>query len=178
MGDKFSFSWKNDSLADGYIIKIKKGNQYKELVRITNKEFTKIVVPDLKKGEEYHFKVSYYRKTSNGYSIYKNKEVDCYATQNELIVYGFPIPNLKKAERVEHSAIIEWEKVSDEVSYVVARRVPGGVWKRIGLTKENYYIDSNINMGQKYIYTVRCVNDDGKINLSSCCYRGISIEEW
>lgn len=176
MEEKFTLAWEKDTSADGYIVNIKVGDTYKELVRVENIDLTKIVVPDVKKGEEYHFKVSYYHKLKVGYNVYRNNKYDCYATQNELIVYRFPIPKLLKAERIENSVMIEWEKIPDEVSYIVARRVPGGVWKRIGMTKENYYIDSDIDMDKKYIYTVRCVSDDGKINLSSCFYKGITVQ--
>lgn len=175
---KNTLIWTKDPFADGYIVKQQVGAKFVELVRVENICFTTIVMPDLKRGAEHYFRVSFYKRKGNTYCIYRNEDHDFYMSQKGIIEYKYSRPKLKKAERIGTSIAIEWEKILDEVTYVIARKSPGGIWKRIGMTKENYYIDSNIDMGQKYIYTVRCVSDDGKINLSSCYYKGISIEEW
>lgn len=173
MEGKFTLTWDKDFTADGYIITYQNKNKFTELVRVENVDITTIVVPNIKKGAENHIRVSFYQKKNNNYCIYKEEDYYCFAAAKKLIVYRFPIPKLEKAERIKNSITIKWEKVSDEVMYVVARKVPGGTWKRIGMTSKNVYVDREIDVSKKYIYTVRCVSDDGKTNLSSCSYKGI-----
>ncbi len=175
MNEKFSITWNKDSLADGYIVKSKLGDDFKELVRIENIDITTITAPKFKQGIENHIRVNFYRKKNNTYVTYRYEDYYCFVAPKKFVVYRLPTPKLKDAKKVENSVIIEWEKVADEVMYVVVRKIPGGTWERIGLTKGNTYVDSRIDINSKYIYTVRCVSDDGKTRLSSCSYKGISI---
>lgn len=131
---EFTLTWNMDSLAEGYIVTHKIGDEYKELVRIENINLTTIVVPDAQSGIENHYIVSFYHKKDNEYCIYKAENYYCFVTSKGLVVYEYPIPKLKKAERKGSSVRIEWEKVSDQVTYVVARKVRRGGWTRIGIT--------------------------------------------
>ena len=175
MKEEFILTWDKDFEANGYIVMHQIKDKFVELVRIENTNLTAIMLPSIKKGTENHFRVSFYGKRDNDYCIYRDEDYYCFITSKGLIVYRLPIPKLKKAIKKADSIIIEWEKVSDKVTYVVARKVPKGVWTRIGMTKETMYVDSKIDITKKYIYTVRCVSDDGKTNLSSCSIQGICV---
>ena len=168
-------TWDMDPMAEGYLVRHKVGEVFNELVRIENRNLTTIVIPDAQKGIENHYIVSFYHKKGNEYCIYREENFYCYVTSKGLVVYKYPIPKLKKAERAGNSVKIEWERVSDQVAYVVARKVQRGGWVRIGMTCENNYVDHEIDIKQKYAYTVRCVSHDGKSDLSSCSYKGISV---
>lgn len=173
MEEKYTLTWDKDSLADGYIVTHQVGEEFVELVRVENINYTTIILPDMKKWVEYHYRVSFYHKKDNDYFVYKNEDYYCFVTSKGLDVYKYPTPKLVKAERIGFSVRIEWEKVSDGLTYIIARKVLNGNWIRIGMTQENNYVDSKIDIAKKYIYTVRCVSDDGKKNLSSRSYRGI-----
>ena len=173
MEKKNVLKWNKDYQADGYIVAQHDDDKVIEIVRVENINITTIVIPNIKKGIENHFRVSFYNKKDNNYFIYKNEDYYCFASPKGLNVYRFPTPKLKKATKADKSIIIEWEIVSDDITYAVIRKISGGAWKRIGLTKETKYVDSEIDTTKRFIYTVRCVSSDGKKYLSSWSVKGI-----
>lgn len=174
MKGEFSINWGKDDLADGYIVGYQTEEGFTELVRVENIGITSIIVFEMKDGVENHFKVCFYQNKDQRRYVYKEENFYCFATKGGLVTYRFSIPKLKKAVWEDDFVVVRWEGVSEGINYAISRREPKGMWSRIGMTKETTYIDRDIDMNKKYIYTVRCVSDDGKISLSSCSYKGIS----
>lgn len=175
MEGKITFTWNKDFQADGYIIKQKKASKFEELVRVENIDLTTIVIPEIKEGIQNHFRVIYYKNKDGVYCTYREEDYYGFLSSKGQNIYKFPIPNLKKATKVDASVIIEWEKVSNEAMYAIFRKIPGEKWARVGITRESGYKDNEIDITKKYVYTVKCVSEDGKVNMSSCNYKGVSV---
>ena len=73
-------------------------------------------------------------------------------------------PVLKSVSNTNKGPKITWNKVSGATYYRVFVK-SGNRWKTLGTTRDNSFIDKNAKSGQKYTYTVRCV--DGRGNFIS-----------
>lgn len=80
--------------------------------------------------------------------------------------------NNKKGE-----IVVNWQKVTGANKYVLyyKRADLNQGWKRVGVTTNTSYTQKNCTSGKKYIYTVRCISDDGKKFTSYFDTKGISI---
>ena len=172
MEAKFTIEWERDKTADGYFVMKEVENNLEELVRIENINFSSVVVPSVKENIENHFVIYYYQRKDGKYKIFRKEDYYSYRIQNKQEVYRFPIPELKRATKQNGVNLIEWEKVADDMTYVVFRRLEGGRWHRISITKETTCVDKNVDE-KKYIYTVRCISEDGKNYLSRFSKKGI-----
>lgn len=171
-----TFEWDRDIAADGYIVKRQVGDEFIELVRIENIDLTTIMVPDVAVGVQNHLRVCFYKKKNRNYIVYKEEDYYCFVGgRGESKIYKLPIPKLKKAYRAGDSITIQWDQVSDEATYLVIRKTSGEKWARAGITKETSYTDKSIDASKKYIYSVRCVSEDGKSILSGFDLRGMFV---
>ena len=109
------------------------------------------------------------------YHIYRKEEYYCFSTGKSSIIYRLPFPRLKKAKRNNKSVIVSWEKVESEVTYLVIKKIAGGNWERVGITKKTNYIDEDVEAGKKYRYSVRCVSENGEKKLSGCFLPGVLV---
>lgn len=175
MKGKIILKWERDEAVNGYFVMKETSNNLEVLVRIENIDIISIVVTGEKLEEENHFIIYYYKKQNDEYIICRKKDYYGYISGSNYAVYRFPIPKLKIAIKQDEANYIGWEKVSDDIAYLVARRVTGGKWERICVTKNTNYIDKNIDNKRRYIYTVRCISEDGEHMLSSFSKKGVVI---
>ena len=168
-----SLKWERDETADGYFVMKEIENNLEELVQIENIDFSSVVVPDIRENSKNHFVIYYYRKQDGKYKIFRREDYYGYKSQNKQAVYRFPIPELKRATKQNGVNFIEWKKVADDLTYLVARRLEGGKWENISITKGTTCVDKCVDEKKKYIYTVRCISEDGKKMLSSFSKKGI-----
>ena len=64
-------------------------------------------------------------------------------------------------ENVNGGVKLTWSAGTGASKYYVFRRVGSGAWSKVAETANNTFIDSNVNGGTVYTYTVRSVGDDG-----------------
>ena len=77
-------------------------------------------------------------------------------------------PALPTYESKGDSVQLKWKAVSGAVNYRVYRKTSStGSWKSIGTTTKASFVDKKVEPGKKYIYTVRCINANGKYSVSS-----------
>lgn len=170
-----NFEWDKDAAADGYIVRRWNGDEFAEFVRVGNVNLNAIFIPDVVAGIENQFKVSYYKKQNNESFVYRETNYYSFVGRGESVTYKLPIPKLKSAVITGNSVRVEWEKTAEGVTYLVVRRTAKERWTRAGMTKETYFLDKNIVLKKKYIYSVRCVSEDGTVKLSGFYLRGISV---
>ena len=85
----------------------------------------------------------------------------------------YAAPKLISAEVVDGTVEIKWNKIStDDCIYRVYKR-SGSAWTGIGSTTEDTYVDTNVEKGNTYYYTVRAFSYDMKDMLSSYDSKGI-----
>lgn len=173
--ERLKFSWEKEEEADGYSIQRYIEDDYIELVRIENINITSIIIPNVKPGIENHIRVCLFRKKDGKPYVYKKDDYYCFVKGKVALTYRFPIPRLMEAERLAKGIAVSWEKCSERTMYLIMRRTKGGKWEKIGMTQDASFIDYNIDLKQKYIYTVRCISNDGKQNLSGFSLKGIMI---
>ncbi len=77
-------------------------------------------------------------------------------------------PPLPTFEARGNHVILKWKAVSGAKYYRVYRKESAdGKWKSVGISNETRFTDETVEQGKKYIYTIRCVDEDGAYNLSS-----------
>ena len=173
---KFFLEWEKDINADGYIIKRYADENVEELVRIENIDITAVYIPNVYQNKEVHIKVCYFRKQKVKTNIYKECDYYCFLSGTSYIKYQFSTPKLVSIKQEKNNDVeIYWNKVAENISYLVIRKIEGKKWEKLGSTKETNYIDKHTNSGNKYIYSVRCVSDDGNVRLSGFSLKGISL---
>ena len=167
--------WEKDITADGYLLMMEVDGNLKELVRIENIDITSVSIQNLKIYQENHFVVGFYLKRNEQYQIFRQEDYYGYEKKKKYAIYQFPIPTLKKATRQGNANVVEWYEVAKDVKYLVAKRTINGKWERVGITKMTSYIDEKIDTKTKYIYTIRCVSENGEKMLSSFSNKGVSV---
>lgn len=81
-------------------------------------------------------------------------------------------PHLRSVSNTTKGPKITWNRVNGGNYYRVFVR-SGNKWKTLGTTRSNYFYDKNAQSGQRYTYTVRCVDGRGKY-ISDYEHNGIS----
>lgn len=169
--------WEKDVEASGYIIEQCFDEENKELVRIENINITSVIISNILSGKENHFKIQYFRKEVNGQQvIYKELHRYCFFSRKRTVTYECPTPILVSAQMTNRGVEIRWELVRKCDFYLVVKRTKNGKWTRVGITSNNYYLDEKTDLSQKYMYSVRCISEDGKEVLSSFDTKGISVQ--
>ncbi|MBR1483951.1 MAG: hypothetical protein IJ598_13440 [Ruminococcus sp.] len=82
-------------------------------------------------------------------------------------IFGFKIP--KKVATPTFSSItstskgvkLSWNAVRDADNYRVYYKNRKGDWVRMAETTSTSYVDTDVNFGTTYTYTIRCVDNDG-----------------
>ncbi len=90
-----------------------------------------------------------------------NPDYEQYVVLKSGVIAKLGTPALKSVTNTAAGAQINWKKVNNATWYRVFVRA-NGKWKVLGNTKNNYFVDKTAKSGQKYTYTVRCVNSQGK----------------
>lgn len=81
-------------------------------------------------------------------------------------------PILLSTQSVNNGVKITWHSVLGAEKYRVFYKGKSG-WKSMGDTKDLSFIDTDVNSGSSYTYTVRCVSSDGKTYCSDYDHTGI-----
>lgn len=88
-------------------------------------------------------------------------------------------PALPTYESKGDSVQLKWKAVSGAVNYRVYRKTSStGSWKSIGTTTKASFVDKKVEPGKKYIYTVRCINANGKYSVSSYNKTGKTVSNF
>ncbi|WP_316636773.1 hypothetical protein [uncultured Ruminococcus sp.] len=74
---------------------------------------------------------------------------------------GVDTPQITEITAQNDGVSMTWDAVENAVSYRVYRKLPGGSWTRIAQLSDTSYFDGNITQNTDYLYTVRCVNEQG-----------------
>lgn len=159
---QLNFKWDKDLSTDRYIISQCTEKSCRELVRIDNINIANIIL-EIQCGVENHFVVTYLKRKGNQWLNYRQEDYYGYANKKKAVLYRFPIPKLICAKRKGRDIYIEWKPSGNDLTYLVARRMPGTGWTRLGMTKQTYFIDKDIDEEDcNYIYTARCIDEKGK----------------
>ncbi len=103
------------------------------------------------------------------------KYASSYDTEGLSIVRYFDAPVLDAVENVSGGITITWNAVDGASLYAVYRKEEGGSWSRIAKESGTSWTDTDVVEGTTYIYTVRCMTDDGSKYASSYDKDGLSI---
>ena len=81
----------------------------------------------------------------------------------ELVNYQ-DYPEITNIESVSNGINISWvySSFDDKFSKYRIYIKENGSWKKIGETKDSYFVHKNPKAGKSYTYTVRCISKDGK----------------
>ena len=108
---------------------------------------------------------------SKWYSYSKSKKKSLLSQSYDAFKLSSSIlstPALPTYESKGDSIKLKWKAVSGAVNYRVYRKTSStGSWKSVGTTKEASFVDKKVEPGKKYIYTIRCINKNGKYAVSS-----------
>ena len=88
-------------------------------------------------------------------------------------IYTLLKPNLTLSNK-SNGIRAEWQKIPGATKYRVFYRA-NGTWKALGDTSSATMLDSDVNSGNTYTYTVRCVGEHGNY-ISSYNSDGSSIK--
>ena len=121
-------------------------------------------------GKKYVYTVRCLNQETNEYlSDYDSKGLAI-----EFVHYDHP--NLSKVQAIKGGIKITWKEVKGVTQYRVFRKQDEGSWEKIADTTSNVFIDGDAKKGNTYIYTVRCLSEDGKSYLSDYDKKGLSID--
>ena len=81
-------------------------------------------------------------------------------------------PQLEYAESVYGGVEINWKPSAGATNYRVFYKGANG-WRSMGDTKETTFLDDVVTSGNTYLYTVRCISDDGSQYVSAYDEKGI-----
>ncbi len=70
-------------------------------------------------------------------------------------------PKLTETESVNEGVQISWEAPKGGTKFRVFYKGASGQWRSMGDTTETSFIDDDVNSGNTYTYTVRCLNEEG-----------------
>ena len=82
-------------------------------------------------------------------------------------------PVLTETESVNEGVKISWDAPNGGSKYRVFYKGASGQWRSMGDTTETSFIDDDVNSGNTYTYTVRCVNEEGTRFVSGYDKQGI-----
>lgn len=129
------------------------------------------ILGDLKKGDEYTLRV--FTETNNTAGEYSHKLLDfekgkAIRKDVTLTTYDGPyIPENIEISKDGTDITLKWKAGEGVKSYLIYRRnYENGYYERISETKENNYIDKNVNEGI-YGYIVSSTDEKGRISLHS-----------
>ena len=132
-----------------YRVFIKKNNQWKKLADTTGT----YVNQNVKVGDDFTYTV----RAMNAAGRYLSGFM-----KNGISIGYRAAPKLSKIVHVTGGLNIQWDAVNKAKYYRVFRKGPGDKsWVRIADVNGTSLIDYNVASGEKYTYTVRCINNLG-----------------
>ncbi len=160
-------SWGKVAGATGYKVYRKGGSlsdyQWTRIATIKNGKTTSYT--DKKaRSTDWHYTYTVIAYNSSSQSGYNSTGVDYYC---------LTAPTLKKASPYDTGMKIEWTYKNDNAEkYYIYRKVSGS-WKKIGESRNKYFIDTKATSGSTYTYTVKAVSS---ANAGAYNSKGISAK--
>lgn len=168
-------TWTAVSGIDGYKLYRKEQNadSWTTLKTIKDPKTTQYKDTSAKEGTTYAYRIRAY-KTVDGKKHYGAGD------EGRSIRRWVAAPALKKAKNDGADGIvIHWKAVSGAEKYRVYRKdSTTKKWKRIGDTPDTSFTDqTELTVGKKYRYTVRCISSDGKTVQSDFDHTGVAVKK-
>ena len=69
---------------------------------------------------------------------------------------------------------VRWSSVSGASAYRVYRKLLSGNWAKVADVRGTIFDDTNVSKGVEYVYTVRCISDDGTFVTSDYDHTGVN----
>lgn len=130
-----------------YVYRRDAKNSWRGIAIIENEMSTTYIDYTVKNGEKYDYIVR----------AYSGEILGAFDSLGQSIVYLDP-PVIEGVVNLEDSVQIQWQKVCCSDKYYVYRRTRGGKWRCIAEIEDGEevsYLDTSVQAGIKYIYTVR-----------------------
>lgn len=156
--------WNKVNGAAKYRVFYKTGNG--GYVKLTDTTSTSYTWSGAKIGNKYTFTVRCL--SSDGKNC-----TSAYNQGKEITVLS--MPGISSIRAVNSGTQINWTKVSGAENYKMFRKAGNGAWSIIGTTASTSFTDTKAEKGTEYVYTVRCVNKDGKIYTSGYSETGMKF---
>ena len=86
---------------------------------------------------------------------------DCNYDGWKVSYKGVDTPQIAEIESNADGVRFTWEPVEGAVRYRVYRKTAGQSWTRLAEQTDTAYFDKSAQLGTEYLYTVRCVNEQG-----------------
>ena len=97
-----------------------------------------------------------------------------YDTKGKTITF-IAAPVISSIQNAASGVQLKWGKIEGTARYRIFRKTAAGSWVKCADTDKTNYIDTKAEGGVKYIYTVRCISDDGRSYLSAYDTKGKAI---
>lgn len=136
-------------------------------LRIAETNDTEFLDSKIDAGETYTYTIRCVNSTGNFVSDF-NKD------GWQVAYTGVDIPQFTEVNAQSDGVQLTWDPVENAVNYRVYRKTPGGSWTRIAELQDTAYFDSDITQDSDYLYTIRCVSNDGGF-MSDCNYDGWAV---
>lgn len=159
-----ALSWNKNAKCDGYRIYRKVNNGAWKLYETieTNKTLS-FTDSKVKNNNTYSYRIRAIVGSSIGACDYKG-------------VAGkfLTAPSIENVRNSVNGIAFNWSSVKGAKEYRVFRKAENEkIWKRIAVVKENCFVDSNVESGVCYRYTVKAVNND---NISGYDSKGVMLK--
>ncbi len=145
-------SWNKPSGAEKYrVYCLDSNNDWKKIGTTTSTSF---IHNNLKTGTNYTYTVRCIDSKGNFTSSY-----DKTGKSNVFIT----TPQITSITSIYGGVQVKWGKLSGAESYRIYRKTSNTKWTNIAETESTSYVDKSANPGTKYTYTVRCLDENGKL---------------
>ena len=141
-------TWNKVSGATWYKVFVRNGSKWKELCYTRNNYF---VDKTAKSGRSYTYTV---RCCDN-----KGKFMSDYDKNGKSVLY-YAAPGSFNAECSANGIRFSWSAVECASKYRVYRRTAGSDWQVVARTAETSFLDTKVEAGKPYLYTVRTLDSN------------------
>lgn len=162
-------TWNSVPGAERYRVYLKNDSAWEEIGTTTDSSF---VYTGARDGKTYTFTVCCVNEANDTVTS-SSFESGWHHTYDNPGPVELDIPRVTKLENVAGGVKITWGPVDGAERYRVYVRTGSG-WMNIGNTTGNSFVYDDVTGGEKYTFTVRCVNDANNAFTSSCNATGWS----
>lgn len=147
---KVTLKWEKADKADGYIINLYEGGQWRELTRVSDTQFEHT---GLTNGREYQYQVIAYRMVNLGRDIVASTAVS--PSASATAGRHFPAPLDFKVTAGDGLVNLEWAAVDDAEGYEIQVADIYGGWHSFDVVTKNSAVHSGLSNGTSITYRVR-----------------------
>lgn len=174
--------WKALSSADGYEVYEQLGEENQLLVSIFDSAISQIEIPGKRYGrDKVYFAVPFtMNKEKRQYLEALPAEVRLKLPEKALrrerkYDFKYEPPVLKRPQIMKGGVYVSWQETENVPQYRVFRRSGKQRWSFAGDVSTGFYLDKNVESGNVYHYTVRCLDETGTVYLSNNDKKGVTI---